>query len=262
VDGGKLPGIGGTYGVAGWGGRRSDGTNGWSARGSFGKSVPIGNNPLGGYTTIGSYVYHADMPTDYGDILMWVENWGAEGNGGVLKNQAWYCLEVYVELNTPTQNNGKIRAWVDGRPSYEKTDFRFRDVDRLKIENIWLDIYHGGTAVSPADQHLFMDNVVIAKSYVGPMGGRPVSGDDGGVPGSDSGAGPAPDGGAIDSDAGAAGQGGTSAGQGGTNQATNAPHAADDAGCGCRPTRGRSVQAALPLGFILLLGLRRWRSQR
>ena len=33
--GGKLPGIGGTYRKAGWGGRKSDGSNGWSARGVF-----------------------------------------------------------------------------------------------------------------------------------------------------------------------------------------------------------------------------------
>ncbi len=33
--GGKLPGIAGTYGRAGWGGRRVNGRDGWSARGLF-----------------------------------------------------------------------------------------------------------------------------------------------------------------------------------------------------------------------------------
>ena len=33
---GKLPGISGTYGKAGWGGRPVNGHDGWSARGSFG----------------------------------------------------------------------------------------------------------------------------------------------------------------------------------------------------------------------------------
>ena len=32
VQGGKMPGISGTYGKAGWGGRRSRGLKGWSAR--------------------------------------------------------------------------------------------------------------------------------------------------------------------------------------------------------------------------------------
>src|SRR5690606_19066002 len=35
VDGGKLPGFAGTYNRGGWGGRKSDGRNGWSARGAF-----------------------------------------------------------------------------------------------------------------------------------------------------------------------------------------------------------------------------------
>src|SRR5262249_32724825 len=35
MSGGKLPGISGTYGKAGWGGRRVNGSDGWSARGLF-----------------------------------------------------------------------------------------------------------------------------------------------------------------------------------------------------------------------------------
>jgi hypothetical protein len=44
-----------------------------------------------------------------------------------------------------------------------------RDVDALKIEGVWLDIYHGGTEVSPHDQHMYIDNVVIARRYIGPI---------------------------------------------------------------------------------------------
>jgi hypothetical protein len=35
TSGGKLPGISGTYGKAGWGGRKVNGSDGWSARGLF-----------------------------------------------------------------------------------------------------------------------------------------------------------------------------------------------------------------------------------
>ena len=56
---------------------------------------------------------------------------------------------------------------TDGRLAFEKTDIRFRDVDKLKIEQIWMNVYHGGTKPSPYDQHLFIDNVVIAKKYIG-----------------------------------------------------------------------------------------------
>ncbi|MDP6721691.1 MAG: hypothetical protein QGF59_23690, partial [Pirellulaceae bacterium] len=65
-----------------------------------------------------------------------------------------------------------IRAWVDGRQAFEKTDIRFRHLNKLKIEQIWMNVYHGGTKPSPYDQHLFIDNVVIARTYIGPMDRR------------------------------------------------------------------------------------------
>ncbi len=163
-DTGKLPGISGTYGVAGWGGRPSDGTNGWSARGTFRPQVPMGN-PFGGDIVIGNYVYHADMEGQYGDLAYWIN-----GCRGVLERNRWYSVEQYVKLNTPGQKDGIIRAWIDGRLAYEATDWRFRTVDSLKIEQVWMDFYHGGAGVPDHDIFVYVDNVVIATSYIGPMG--------------------------------------------------------------------------------------------
>jgi len=168
VQGGKMPGFSGTYGVAGWGGRRADGTNAWSARGAFGLSIPA-DNPLAGRHPIGTYCYHADQPGSYGDIWLW-----KTGYRGFLEKNRWYCVEQYVKLNTPGEKDGVLRAWVDGRPAFEKADIRFRHVGRLRIEQVWMNVYHGGTIPSPYDQHLFLDNVVIARKYIGPM--RPASG--------------------------------------------------------------------------------------
>ncbi|MHB8898114.1 MAG: hypothetical protein ACYC6Y_05155, partial [Thermoguttaceae bacterium] len=47
-QGGKLPGIGGTYGRAGWGGRPVHGDDGWSARGLF-EGQKGGRTPIGYY---------------------------------------------------------------------------------------------------------------------------------------------------------------------------------------------------------------------
>jgi hypothetical protein len=163
LQGGKMPGISGTYGVAGWGGRKSHGHDGWSARGSFQMTIPE-DNPLGGLNPIGTYCYHADMKGYYGDVWLWQNDYR-----GYLENNRWYCIEQYLELNTPGKTDGVLRAWVDGRLAFEKTDIRFRLVDKLKIEQIWMNVYHGGTKPSPYDQHLFIDNVVIAKEYIGPM---------------------------------------------------------------------------------------------
>jgi hypothetical protein len=72
-------------------------------------------------------------------------------------------------MNKPGKNDGILRGWVDGRLAFEKTDVRMRDVSELKIERIWINIYHGGTWTADTDDHLFIDNVVIAKQYIGPM---------------------------------------------------------------------------------------------
>ena len=162
-QGGKMPGISGTYGVAGWGGRKVNGTNGWSARGSFGLTIPKGN-PLEGLHPIGTYCYHADMQGQYGDQWGW-----HRGYRGFLENNRWYCIEQYLKMNTPGEKNGILRAWVDGRLAIEKTDIRFRTIDKLKIEQVWMNVYHGGTETSPYDQHLFIDNVVIARKHIGPL---------------------------------------------------------------------------------------------
>lgn len=257
VDGGKMPGISGTYETAGWGGRKSDGTNGWSARGSFGRTIPTAANPLGGRTPLGSYVYHADMATNYGDVHVWNQAWDGRGIGGLLETGRWVCLETQVKMNTPGDNDGVLRAWVDGVLSFEKTDYRYRDVDRLKIQRIWMNIYHGGTAPSPYDQHLFIDNVVVARRYIGPMGQRVMMPADAGIPdqGLDAGGsdGAAPDAG-LRPDAGAPDVGPTDAGP--------SPDAATPIDAGTEPVeRDDGCRCAHPAarreGFagLLLLGL-------
>ena len=149
--------------MAGWGGRKPDGTDGWSARGNYALSI-TGDNPLAGTHPIGTYCYYADQPGTYGDTWLWTKEYK-----GFLKKNRWHCIEQYVRMNTPGVHNGVIRAWVDGRPAFEKSDIMFRTVDSLKIEQVWMNVYHGGTAVSPYDQHLYFDNVVVARQYIGPM---------------------------------------------------------------------------------------------
>ena len=157
AGGGKLPGISGTYGRAGWGSRPSDGNNGWSARGLF-------KRQLDGKTPVGFYCYHADMKGRYGSNWIWdVEK------RSYLENNRWYCIEQYTKMNMPGKNDGILRGWVDGQPAFEKTDARMRDIDKLRIEAVWLNVYLGGSWVAKSDHHLYIDNVVIAHDYIGPI---------------------------------------------------------------------------------------------
>lgn len=162
--GGKLPGFSGTYNRAGWGGRRSDGKNGWSARGQFFgfKESP---SPLSALRGIGSYVYYGGMRSTYG------EPWGWNlGPTGLLQKSKWYSVEQHVKLNTPGSANGVFRTWIDGKLAFEKTGIDFRSVPDLKIESVWMNVYHGGTQPAPQDLVLYIDNVVVAKTYIGPAG--------------------------------------------------------------------------------------------
>jgi hypothetical protein len=163
TDGGKLPGISATYGRVGWGGRKADGTSGWSMRGGY-FQLPGVSNPLHQMTPIGTYAYHSDMEDFYGDSWPWSLN-----AIGLLQRNRWYCLEQYFKVNTLGAKDGIFRAWVDGRLAFEKTDIRVRDIPSIKIEQIWMNVYYGGTAHSPTDQHVFIDNVVIARRYIGPL---------------------------------------------------------------------------------------------
>ncbi len=150
--GGKLPGIGGTYGRAGWGGRPVHGDDGWSARGLF-------EGQKNGRTPIGFYCYHMDMRGRYGSGWRW--------DRGLLENNRWYCIEQHAKLNQPGQADGILRGWVDGDLAFEKTDIRFRSVDKLKIETVWINFYLGGTWNSQSEHHAYIDDVVISKSPIG-----------------------------------------------------------------------------------------------
>lgn len=166
VDGGKLPGFSGTYGRAGWGMRASDGHNGWSARGAF---LRQGDAPAAraGWRAIGSYVYHADAD-DSGEIWGW-----NLGPTGLLQQDRWYSIEQHLKLNTPGRSDGVLRAWIDGQLVFERRGLRFRDVPSLRIESVWLNVYHGGIEPAPHEMTLFIDNLVVARRYIGPAAVKP-----------------------------------------------------------------------------------------
>jgi MYXO-CTERM domain-containing protein len=252
--GGKLPGFGGTYGIAGWGGKPSNGTNGWSARGLFWNPL---TNAASGDTRLGFYVYHADMTGQYGSNWFW--SGSTLGPDGVLQRGQWYELEVYVKLNTPAQNDGILRAWADGEPVYEKSDIRFRDVETLKLERVWFDIYYGGSWSAPADMYIDFDNVVIAENRIGVVSDSPGSAGAAGAAGSSGGGGggtSAAGGNAGSATGGASGSGAATAAAG-----AGAAAASDeglDGGCGCRVSGERGHWAWLFLALSLsVLGRRR-----
>lgn len=160
--GGKLPGFAGTYGKAGWGGRGNTGNNGWSARGAFFDSIKDKNSPWAGRMPIGQYVYQVDKDK-YGKTLPWGHDLSTIEPG------RWYCIEQHIKLNTPGKANALLEVWVDGIKIYRKDNLYFRDTEKLKIEKVWLNFYFGGVAKPTRDFDMYVDNVVIASQYIGPV---------------------------------------------------------------------------------------------
>uniref|UniRef100_UPI00356B5FF1 hypothetical protein n=1 Tax=Arsukibacterium sp. TaxID=1977258 RepID=UPI00356B5FF1 len=60
------------------------------------------------------------------------------------------------------EQNGVLKAWVDQQQVFERSNIRFRDTSDLKIERLWLNFYHGGTAKPAQRMELYIDNVILA----------------------------------------------------------------------------------------------------
>ena len=171
----KFPGWGAKRDGGANGGATTTGFNGWSERGHFFINVPEGN-PAANHTALGTYDYHVDKPGIYGTTTYWQDNYG-----GLIEKNRWYCIEFYLKMNTVDEaledeanqvpagrKDGIMRVWVDGKLSYEATNWRWRHVNRLKIQHLWFIVHFGGTETAPENYHMHFDNLVVAKSYIGP----------------------------------------------------------------------------------------------
>jgi hypothetical protein len=72
-----------------------------------------------------------------------------------------------VKANTPGQRDGRIAVWIDGNLVADFLNVRLRDTSSLKIDEFWLSFHIGNNSIR---QNLkWYDNVVVARSYIGPM---------------------------------------------------------------------------------------------
>jgi hypothetical protein len=78
----------------------------------------------------------------------------------------WYCLETMVKANTPGQKDGEQAFWVDGERIGRFTGLRWRDTATLKLNCFRPSVYIHD---SPQTNRVWMDDMVVATSYIGPM---------------------------------------------------------------------------------------------
>ena len=142
----KLPGFEYDEGVSDMSG---DG-DGWTARGMFRNE--------GGDVMVGYYVYHMDMPGEYGDDF----------NATTVSRGEWHHIEQYVKLNTAdgsVNRDGELTMWVDGNREVHDTSMKFTHTPSNGI-NYAFQVYYGGSASSPADNAICIDEWILAKSRV------------------------------------------------------------------------------------------------
>lgn len=114
---------------------------------------------------LGTYAYHSQANSIYGEGFPWVMG----GMAGLVEPERWYCIEQHVRLNSPGQHNGVLEVWVDGQLALSRSDIRLRDREGLRIQEVWMNFFHGGTSAAPQAMNAYVDNLVIAKKYIGPM---------------------------------------------------------------------------------------------
>jgi len=144
-DGGKLPGFGApTYDARGdctgaCGLAPADGITSWSARGHINTT----NVP-------GSYLY---IPGHREWLVQW--------SHAPLVPGRWYTIDYWVTMNTPGQNNGVLKAAVDGSFVLTLTNLNFREVDTLHVGKAWFGFYYGGRGVPSQNMWIDVDDVTV-----------------------------------------------------------------------------------------------------
>ncbi len=90
----------------------------------------------------------------------------------------WYCVERHMKLNSVDRSTGEANAdgreelWINGELSIRKEGLRFRRVPHLQIASFSLETYYHGLPEEFGRTNpikVYVDNVVIARAYIGPM---------------------------------------------------------------------------------------------
>jgi hypothetical protein len=91
----------------------------------------------------------------------------------------WHCVEAMFRLNSLDLEAGKpnadgiVRGWFDGKLVIDRTDVVLRSTDfpTMKFNQFLLTPYFG-PGLLPAEQTLWIDELIVGKERIGPIKGR------------------------------------------------------------------------------------------
>lgn len=81
----------------------------------------------------------------------------------------WHCVEVMARVSSPGQNDGVAKLWVNGKLVSDVTGLPLRDLDHAAMLFTLFFVgpyFHPG---SPKDQVHWVDQIVVATEYIGPL---------------------------------------------------------------------------------------------
>ena len=85
----------------------------------------------------------------------------------------WICAEFMLRHNTPGKGDGEQAFWIDGELRGYWKGINWRTSPDLMANAFTLEAYVTDRWTDNPTNILYFDNVVIAKEYIGPSGGRP-----------------------------------------------------------------------------------------
>lgn len=97
-----------------------------------------------------------------------------KGEPVTFQPERWYCIEVFVKLNTPGQADGELAAWIDGELKLAYDGREFRGATPLapapstaRIDSVAVTGYYGGVTPVPQEQYSWIDDTVFSSQPIG-----------------------------------------------------------------------------------------------
>jgi hypothetical protein len=97
-----------------------------------------------------------------------------QGLPTIFQPERWYCVEVFVKLNTPGAADGELAAWIDDelKLAYIGREFRGANPDdpapsTAQIQAMAVSGYYGGLTPVPQLQFAWQDDHVVSTERIG-----------------------------------------------------------------------------------------------
>lgn len=125
-----------------------------------------GKNPPPGRWNFYSY-WHEMKPSRDGKY--WGNSFAVPAAPAIPRDR-WICVEFMLKHNTPEKPDGEQAFWIDGALLGHWKGINWRKSAALKANALTVESYITDNWTKNKVNTVFFDNVVIARSYIGPAG--------------------------------------------------------------------------------------------